>query len=264
MRMESISTRPALLCALFLAALVTACAQGRPDRILDLTYPFDESTVYWPTNKSFQWEKTAWGITSGGYWYASADFAASEHGGTHIDAPIHFGQGRNTVDQIPVSQLIGPAVLVDITQQCGANVDYELTVDDLKQWESRHGVIEDGSLVLIHTGWGQYWSNQHRYLGSDTLRDVSTLHFPGVSRQAAQFLVTERAIRGVGIDTASIDPGRSRDFPVHQVLSQANVYALENVAALESLPPRGARVFALPIKIKGGTGGPVRIIAFVP
>jgi kynurenine formamidase len=226
MRTESISTRPVLLCALILTAFVTACAQGRPDRILDLTYPFDEATVYWPTNKSFQWEKTAWGITSEGYWYASADFAASEHGGTHIDAPIHFGQGRNTVDQIPVSQLIGPAVLVDITQQCGANVDYELTVDDLKQWESRHGVIEDGSLVLIRTGWGQHWSNQHRYLGSDTLRDVSTLHFPGVSRQAAHFLVTERAIRGMGIDTASIDPGRSRNFPVHQVLSQANVYAL--------------------------------------
>ncbi|MFQ5992523.1 MAG: cyclase family protein [Nitrospiraceae bacterium] len=264
MRIKSISTRPVFLCALFLAALVSACAQEPSDRILDLTYPFDEGTVYWPTNKSFQWEKTAWGITSGGYWYASADFAASEHGGTHIDAPIHFGQGRNTVDQIPVSQLIGPAVLVDMTQQCDANVDYELTVDDLKRWESRHGVIEDGSLVLIRTGWGQYWSDKHRYLGSETLEDASTLHFPGVSRHAAQFLVTERAIRGIGIDTASIDPGRSRDFPVHQVLSQANVYALENVAALESLPPRGARVFALPIKIKGGTGGPVRIIAFVP
>src|SRR5438445_7307134 len=126
-----------------------AAAQLDERKLLDLTYPFDEQTIYWPTNKPFQWEKTDWGMTAGGYWYASANFAASEHGGTHIDAPIHFGRGRSTLDQIPVERLIGPAVVIDVRPQCKADPDYELTVDDLLSWESLYGRIEDGALVLM-------------------------------------------------------------------------------------------------------------------
>ncbi len=241
-----------------------ACTPHPPQTVVDLTYPFGEDTIYWPTNKSFQWEKTAWGMTGGGYWYTSADFAASEHGGTHIDAPIHFAQGRKTVDQIPVERLIGPAVVIDVSTQCRDNADYEVTVENILAWEARYGRMEDGSIVLVRSGWGSRWPDKTRYLGTTNVSDPQSLHFPGLSQSAAEFLVTRRAVRGVGIDTASIDPGRSQDYPAHRILNGAEVYVLENVAALDRLPPRGATVFALPMKIKGGTGGPVRIVALIP
>lgn len=246
------------------AWLVTACVPTGPATLVDLTHEFGEETIYWPANKPFQWEKTDWGTTPAGYWYASANFAASEHGGTHIDAPIHFGRGGSTVDQIPLDRLIGPAVVIDVRPRCDTDPDYELTVDDLAAFELQHGRIQDGALVFMLSGWGQRWPDRTRYLGSPTPDDPRTLHFPGFSREAAEFLVSGRRVRGVGIDTASIDTGRSRDFPAHRVLNSADVYAIENVAALDKLPPRGATVYALPIKIKGGTGGPVRIIALVP
>lgn len=248
-----------------LALLPTvACSQTRTQTLVDLTYAFGEETVYWPGNKPFRWERTRWGTTAAGYWYASGDFSSSEHGGTHMDAPIHFGQGRNTVDQIPLERLIGPAVVIDARPQCRADPDYELTVQDLLQWELQHGRIREGTLVFMRAGWGERWPDRKRYLGSDTPDDPRSLHFPGFSRKAAEFLLTQRAVRAVGIDTASVDPGRSRDFPVHRVLNGANVYALENVAGFDRLPPAGFTVIALPMKIKGGTGGPVRILAVLP
>lgn len=263
-RIDRHTQRMVLLVGSLTVGLLSACAPARTQTLVDLTHAFDEETIYWPTNKHFHWEKTDWGMTAAGYWYASANFSASEHGGTHIDAPIHFGQGRRAVDQIPVERLIGPAVVIDVRPQCKTAPDYELTVEDLLKWESGHGRIQDNTLVLMLSGWGQRWPDHKRYLGSDTPDNPQTLHFPGFSREAAEFLVSQRAVRGVGIDTASIDPGRALDFPAHRVLNGADVYALENVAALDRLPPRGVTVIALPIKIKGGTGGPVRIIAVVP
>ena len=254
---------PAALLGALLAGPLSACESTQRPKVVDLTYAFGEDTIYWPTNKSFHWEKTSWGRTPDGYWYASADFAASEHGGTHMDAPIHFAEGRRALDQIPPDRLVGPAVVIDVQAQCAANPDYELTVEDILAWESKHGLIEENTLVFMFSGWGQRWPDRRRYLGSDDLHDPRGLRFPGFSAEAAGFLAAKRAVRGVGIDTASIDPGRSRDFPAHRILNGANVYALENVASLHQLPPRGATVFALPMKIKGGTGGPVRIIALV-
>lgn len=249
------------------ALLVTACASPSPrlpQHVIDLTYGFDDQTIYWPTNKPFHWERQNWGTTAAGYWYASADFSASEHGGTHIDAPIHFGEGRQSVDQIPLQHLMGSAVVIDVRSQCRMQTDYELQVDDVLAWETRHGRMPAGAIVMMLTGWGQHWPDRKRYLGSETPDIASTLHFPGYSAAAARFLVAERGIRGAGIDTASIDPGRSQDFAAHRVLNGANVYALENVASLERLPARGAIIVALPVKITGGTGGPVRIVAFLP
>jgi kynurenine formamidase len=250
--------------SVFVLTLCAACGPPRPYSLVDLTHPFGNETVYWPTNKPFQREKTNWGTTAAGYWYASADFSASEHGGTHMDAPIHFGQGQRTIDQIPVDRLVGPAAVIDMRRQCAVNSDYVLTVHDILTWESQYGRIPEGALVFLWSGWGERWPNRTRYLGTATPDDPDTLHFPGLSPDAADFLIAKRAIRGVGIDTASIDPGPSRDFLVHRLLSRADVYALENVAALERVPPRGATVWALPMKIQGGTGGPVRIIAVLP
>ena len=243
---------------------VPASAGIDESKLIDLTYALDEETIFWPTNKPFTWEKAAWGRTANGYWYASGDFSMSEHGGTHIDAPLHFAEGRLAVDEIPLQKLIAPAVVIDVRASVTENRDYRLSRQDLDRWESRHGLIQQGAVVLMLTGWGQGWPDRSRYLGSATPSDPKTLHFPGFSKEAAEFLVKERHIDGIGIDTPSIDHGPSQDFIVHQIINGANLYGLENIANLEKLPPKGAILLALPIKIKGGTGGPVRIIAVLP
>lgn len=235
-----------------------------PEKIVDLTYDFDGSTVYWPNAKSFDWQKEFWDISPRGYWYAAGHYSASEHGGTHIDAPIHFSRRGLTVDQIPLAKLIAPAVVIDISEACNKNKDYRLSVEDLTTWERQHGQIPDGSLVLARTGWGKYWPDKKHYLGSDVPGDINVLHFPGFSVEAARFLVTRRKISGVGIDTASMDFGPSRLFEVHGIILGAGLYGLENVAHADSLPPTGATVVALPMKIKGGSGAPTRIIAVLP
>ena len=232
--------------------------------LVDLTYTYDESTVYWPTSPSkFEKETLSYGTTPGGFFYSSFAIATPEHGGTHLDAPIHFVEGQATVDAVPLERLIAPAVVVDISEAATADADALLTVEDLEAFEREHGAIEPGTIVLIRTGWGRYWPDPKRYLGSDVPGDASNLHFPGVSEEAARALV-ERQVASVGIDTASIDYGPSTDFLAHRVLGEAGIPIFENVAALDRLPARGAQVYALPMKIGGGSGAPTRIIAFVP
>ncbi|MDX2033131.1 MAG: cyclase family protein [Blastocatellia bacterium] len=233
-------------------------------KLLDLTYDFDDKTIYWPTARPFQWEKEAWGPSKGGYWYTAARYQASEHGGTHLDAPIHFGEGKAAMDEIPLSRLTGPAAVIDISAACARDADYRLQVSDLTEWESRNGRIPENAILLVRTGWGKFWPDRKQYLGTDAPGDTANLHFPGISREAAEFLAKQRRIDGVGIDTASLDHGPSRDFIAHQILNGANIYGLENVANMDRLPARGATILSLPMKIKGGTGGPVRIIALLP
>jgi kynurenine formamidase len=233
-------------------------------KVVDLTYSFDENTIYWPTAQPFKWEKESWGKSAGGYWYTAARYAASEHGGTHLDAPIHFGEGKASIDELAPSRLIGPAVVLDVRQACEKDADYRVTLNDLTTWEKNNGQIPAGAIVLAHTGWGRYWPDKKRYLGTDKAGDTANLHFPGYSREAAEFLAQQRQIDAVGIDTPSIDHGPSKDFSAHQILNGANIYGLENVAHLERVPPTGATIIALPMKIKGGTGGPVRILAILP
>jgi kynurenine formamidase len=251
--------------------VLAACGQQRGTRfalksqsMVDLTYAFDENTIYWPNAHPFHWEKEKWGTTPGGYFYAAGRYAASEHGGTHIDAPIHFAEGKATLDQIPPERLILPAIVIDISRQCTADSDYRLMPVDVAEFEKAHGRVPEGSIVLVRTGWGRYWPNRKKYLGSDVPGDTAHLHFPGISGEAAKMLVEERKIFAVGIDTASMDYGPSKDFQAHRVLNGANVYGLENIANLDRVPATGATIIALPMKIKGGSGGPVRIVALLP
>lgn len=250
------------------ACLCAAAAHADPlpinvSKLIDLTYSFDEKTIYWPTSKPFTWEKEAWG-RSNGFWYTAARYSASEHGGTHLDAPIHFAEGGATVDEIPLANLVREAVVIDISEACAKDADYLLTARDITNWEDRYGRLPEHSIVLIRTGWGRFWGDRKKYLGTDVPLDTDNLHFPGISREAAELLARERKVAAVGIDTASLDNGSSRDFVAHQVLTGSNVYGLENVANLDTLPPKGATVIALPMKIKGGTGGPTRIVAILP
>ena len=232
--------------------------------IVDLSYPFDEKTLYWPTAPSgFQLKKLSYGDTPGGYFYSAYSFCAPEHGGTHLDAPIHFARNGRTVDQIPLRQLIAPAVVIDVAGRTAADPDYRLSVEDVRAWEKAHGPITEGAIVLLRTGWGKRWPDRKRYFGDDTPGDASKLHFPSYGKEAAEYLVRERRVGALGVDTASIDYGPSKDFIVHQIAMTAQVPGLENLANLEQVPETGAWVIALPMKIGGGSGGPLRIIAVV-
>ncbi len=233
-------------------------------KIIDLTYPYDEHTISWPTAKPYALEVVAAQRTDAGYWYAANNICLAEHSGTHMDAPIHFAEGKRTTSEVPVEQLIGPAVVIDVSAKAAEDADYRVTVADIQAWESTHGEIPPGALVLMFSGWGQYWPDKKRYLGTDQPGDVANLHFPGFSREAAEFLVSQREIDAVGVDTPSLDYGQSQDFIAHQVLNGANKPGLENIANLDQLPPRGATLIALPMKIVKGSGAPVRIIAVLP
>lgn len=231
-------------------------------KIVDLTHAFDESTLYWPTADPFALEVVAEGTTPSG-WYAANAFCAAEHGGTHLDAPVHFAEGERAADEIPLEDLIGYAVVVDM--RVGADdPDREIEVADLEAWEPVNGPFPERSIVLLRTGWGERWPDPERYLGTAArgADAVADLHFPGLSEAAARWLV-DREVRAVGIDTASIDRGQSTDFRAHRTLAAANVPIFENVANLARLPARGALVVALPMKIARGTGGPLRIVAFL-
>lgn len=248
---------------------VTGCAPapGFPEGTwLDLSYDLSSETVYWPTSELFQLDTVSEGITDKGYYYSAYKFCAAEHGGTHIDAPIHFAEGRKSVDELPLSQLIGPAVKIDVSENALADPDYLISVDDIQAWESEHGSIPDGSIVLFQTGYGRYWPDAEQYLGTALRGEegVAALHFPGLDPDAATWLVENRDIKAVGIDTASIDYGQSEVYGSHVALMTNNIPALENVENIEQLPTQGAYVVALPIKIKGGSGGPTRIVALLP
>ncbi len=234
-------------------------------RVVDLTYAFDDKTIYWPTSPTtFKLDRLSYGKTEAGFFYASNAFCTPEHGGTHLDAPIHFAEGKRTVDQIPIEQLIGPAVVIDVSAKAAADPDYRLTAEDVRAWELKHGAIPKDSIVLLRTGWGKRWPDRKRYLGDDKPGDASNLHFPSYGAEAARYLVEQRKVKALGVDTASIDHGPSKDFIVHQIANGANVPGLENVANLEQVPETGAWIIALPMKIAGGSGGPVRVVALVP
>jgi kynurenine formamidase len=234
--------------------------------LVDLTHPFDEDTIYWPTEEGFVLERGPSGLAPEGYHYEAHRFRSAEHGGTHLDAPIHFREGGASLDQIPLERLLGPAVAIDVTAACARNRDYQVDVGDLQSWEAIHGEIPRGAIVLLRTGFARFWPDRERYMGSAARgpEAAARLHFPGLHPQAAHWLATQREVRAVGIDTPSIDHGPSREFWSHRALFEADALVFENVARLDALPARGFSVVALPMLIRGGSGGPLRIIAILP
>ncbi|MGB5217953.1 MAG: cyclase family protein [Smithella sp.] len=262
---------------LFLASVCTAVmiammawsghAAGRSENILDMTYAYDENTIYWPNAKSFKLTPEFHGITDEGYWYAANFYAASEHGGTHADAPLHFAKNGRTIDQISLEEWIGLAVKIDVRKQCAGNRDYLLSIADIKKWEKQYGRIPAGAWVIMYTGIGtQFYPDPKRVLGTDKkgLSAIPDLSFPAFSKEAAEFLTTKRNIRGIAIDAPSIDYGKSQDFWVHRTICGANKLALENIANLDKLSTKGATLYVIPMSIKGATGAPARVFAIVP
>lgn len=267
--------------AVLLALLASGCAPGERSapgidlasaRLVDLSHTYDETTLYWPTSPTpFQLTELARGPSEGGYFYSAYSFCTPEHGGTHIDAPFHFSENGATTAEIPLRRLIAPGVVIDMTHQsdladlAGGNADARLELDTVREWESKNGAVPEGAIVILRTGWGKRWADGAlSYFGDDTPQDASNLHFPGYGEEAARYLVEERRVGALGIDSASIDHGPSQDFIVHRIAAARGVPSLENVARAEELPEKGFWVIALPIKIGKGSGGPVRLVAVVP
>ena len=265
--MNTLAALLGLLCMLGMAGR-GAAPQAPLDisayRIVDLTHAYGNRTVYWPTSPTkFSLERLAYGKTDGGYFYSANTLSTPEHGGTHLDAPLHFAEGGRSTAQIPLEQLVASAVVIDVKAQADKDRDYRLTREDVLAFEKQHGRIAAGSIVLLRTGWSRHWPNAKAYLGDDTPGDASKLSFPSYGVDAARLLVEERRVAALGIDTASIDYGRSTDFQVHRIAAAQNVPGFENLTNLDQLPATGALIIALPMKIEGGSGGPLRAVALV-
>lgn len=228
--------------------------------MVDLTWPINQQSAFWPGDDYQPFElHTIATLEKDGV--LSKAFSMPEHLGTHLDAPNHFEPDRPSVDQIPPEQLVAPGVMIDIAPAVALDPDYVLSLEDVQRFEKFHGRIPDRAAVLAYTGWSQYWSNPTRYTNQDAL---GKLHFPGFSSEAVKFLIDQRHVRGIGIDTLSVDHGLSRDFPVHHLLGKAGRWGLENLARLKNLPPAGFYVLVAPIKIETGSGGPTRVFAILP
>jgi kynurenine formamidase len=227
-------------------------------RVLDLSYAISDKLVPWPGDEKFFEAKVNATVEKNGYFTRS--FWMLEHYGTHLDAPAHFPPGKATVDQIPVKQLFGPAVVIDVRAESGQDADYQLSPTRVEEWEKRHARIPEGAIVLLRTGWSSRWPDVQKYRNQDA---KGKMHFPGFSAEAAKLLIG-RKVSGLGCDTLSIDYGASEDFAVHHLSLGAGLYHLENLADLSDLPETGAFLVVAPIKLEGGSGGPVRVFALLP
>lgn len=257
---------------IFLWGITVTCGSligqdlGLVRRWIDLTYPFSSKTLYWPNNaRGFELDTLFEGHTHGGFYYSSYSFYAPEHGGTHLDAPVHFAEGKRTVDQLDLSQLMGQAVVIDVSANALRDRDYQVTVDDVLAWEKKYGALDPDMILLFRTGYGDFYPDAKKYFGTELRGEAAIphLHFPGLSNELALWLVKSRKVKAVGIDVASIDYGQSKDFMVHRILLKENIPVFENVAHLDQLPATGIHVIALPMLIEGGSGGPLRIVAGV-
>lgn len=234
-------------------------------QLVDLSHSYGPETVYWPTSPTaFIKEELDYGISEGGWFYSSYSVCTPEHGGTHIDAPLHFAEGGISTEKIPLENLLAPAIVIDVSGKAAADRDYRLTVEDVSEFEAAHGKIAPGTIVLLRTDWSRHWPDTLAYLGDDTPGDATKLRFPGYGEAATRILVEQRGVAMLGIDSASIDYGKSQDYIAHRVGASRGVSNLENLAHLDRLPPTGSIILALPMKIAGGSGGPVRVVALVP
>jgi kynurenine formamidase len=183
-----------------------------------------------------------------------------EHAGTHMDAPIHFSENGASVEMIAAKDLVVPLAVIDVAAKAAKNPDYLLAPDDLTDWEKKNGRLPDGCCVAMHSGWAKFATDESKFTG----RDVSgALHFPGFGPEAAAWLMKERRVTGIAVDTLSLDNGASKDFKVHYSWLPSGRWGLENVANLDQLPANGATLVVGMPKVKDATGGPARLFALV-
>jgi len=235
--------------------------QIQSSRRVDLTYPFAEGMPYWPGRLQEPFSHTVeevrprvWG----------GCFTMAEHMGTHVDAPKHFVADGRTTGELRLDEMISLGIVIDVSDKAERDPDYSLTVDDVLRWERQHGQIPSRATVLLHSGWGQRWHDFDAYLNKDA---EGVLHFPGFSGEVARFLVEEREITALGLDTLSADNmirTLAEDSPVHRTVHEADGLIIENLARLDQLPVRDFILVVAPIPIEGGTGAPARVFALIP
>jgi len=244
-----------------LSVALARIAQGSV-RLIDLSYAINDHLPPWPGDKkTFEVFPNAT-IERDGYFTRS--FWTLEHYGTHLDAPAHFPPGKTTVDEISVHKLIGPAIVLDVSNEnrraTTDEADYRLPVSRVKDWENRHGSVPEGAIVLLRTRCSAQWNDADRYRGLDA---AGAMHFPGFSVEAVQYLISKR-ISGIGADAMSVDAGDSKDYAVHTLALGSDLFQLENLSDLSEIPEAGAILIVAPIKLEGGSGGPCRVFAIVP
>ena len=183
----------------------------------------------------------------------------AEHAGTHIDAPFHYSESGATVDMIPADQLVVPLAVVDVSAKAARNADYAMSRQDLAEWEAKNGRLPDGCCVAMHSGWAQHATNA-KFAGKDA---AGVMHFPGVDPAAADWLLKQRRVAGLAVDTLSLDPGNSKTFKAHATWLPSGRWGIENIANLDKVPETGATLVVGAPKVKGATGGPSRIFALV-
>ena len=265
--------KPLTVSVAVVACMLTACNNNERSlsevlakgKWIDLSYEFSSKTLYWPNNPSgFRLDTIAEGTSAEGFYYSSFAFSAPEHGGTHLDAPVHFAAHGLSAEKLSLDQLTGDAVVIDVSAKTLKDRDYLISVNDITEWEIKNETIKENTIVLFKTGYGQFYPDAEKYFGTSDrgTEAISKLHFPGIDPKAAEWLVQHK-VKAVGLDTPSIDYGQSKDFKTHQVLMSADIPGFENVANLEQLPATGSYIVALPMKIKNGSGGPLRIIAWI-
>ena len=201
--------------------------------------------------KKFDFKKDGFNL----YWWRII-----EHAGTHLDAPIHFSEGGITAERIPAATLVAPLAVVDVAAKAARNPDYLLARDDLAAWERKHGRLPDNCCVAMHSGWAQHVADAAKFLGKDA---AGAMHFPGISGEAADWLIKQRKVVGLAVDTLSLDHGPSKDFKTHLLWLPSGRWGLENVANLDQVPAAGATLVVGLAKVKDATGGPARLIALV-
>src|SRR5256885_411533 len=229
-------------------------ARGFRD-VHDLTHTFSPKTPVFPAFKPIQ-IRPKFAIAKDGFFANEITF--DEHTGTHMDAPAHFVAGAQTADKLPADKFIAPLAVISIEARAAKNADALLSVDDVLEWEKRHGRLPAGAFVAMHSGWGSRVSNAERFLNKDS---KGTMHAPGFSEEVATFLVKERDIVGAGVDTLSLDAASATKFIAHLALLGAGKYGVELLANLETVPPSGATIIVGGPKHEGASGGPCRVYA---
>jgi kynurenine formamidase len=252
--------RGATAAAFAATAVVPEVAQAAPRRfrnVVDLTHTM---SAEFPTffgvpgiemQRQFDFKKDGFNL----YWWRIV-----EHAGTHLDAPIHFSENGMTADQIAAASLVVPLCVIDVTAQAAKNADYQMTRADLETYEKKHGRIPDNACVAMHSGWARYANDAAKFSGKDA---SGSFHFPGVSPDAAQWLLSNRKVAGLAVDTLSLDYGPSKDFKTHYAWLPSGRWGLENVAGLDKVPASGATLVVGAPKVKDATGGLTRLFALV-
>jgi kynurenine formamidase len=226
-------------------------------RIVDLSAPLGEATVMWPGDPAPSAIDVETYEREGSL---ARRVTLNEHSGTHFDAPNHFAAGAASVADVPIERLVRPLHVIDISRRAATDPDTVLTVADIEAHESAHGRIVEGAAVFLRTGWDERLEDAHAYFG-----DANDLHFPGFGVDGAAFLVRDRGVVGLGIDTLGIDAGNAPNFPVHATVTlPAGVWHVENLINLDAVPPVGATVVVGVPRLVGGSGFPARVIALLP